>query len=204
MGRVGVLPLFDPSSEDVAQKPGVVTIMVIPASLNYDTPSPDQFFLEAVCDHLRPRRLVTTELYVRGPEYVDIWVSVVIEVLGGYGAGPVREAVRQELSKFLSPLYGGHNGKGWLLNVPVQQLELEAVVARVEGVRLVPRLELGARTDNASNIPMEGLMLPRLRGVAVTEGDFIPLSQLRNAPVVTGGPLDGPRWTPIPVFPQRC
>ena len=206
IGRVEILPLFDPTNPDIPEVPGVVTVLVIPASLTYNTPKPDQFFLEAVCDHLQPRRLVTTELYVRGPQYEDIWISVGIEILGGYATGPVREAVKQELFRFLSPLYGGHQKRGWSLKVPVSRPELAAVVTRVDGVRLVQRLLLGtATTDNVpEEVTIEGLMLPRLVDVAVVEGEPIPLDQLRNAPAVADNLPEGQQWTPIPVLPEQC
>lgn len=201
LGRVEILPLFNPLNPDDGEIPGVVTVMVIPASPTTDHPQPDQFFLEAVCSHLQPRRLVTTELHIRGPQYVDIWVSVGIEVLGGYATGPVREAVKQALYRFLSPLYGGQQRAGWALSTAVLPQELEAIVARVEGVRLVEQLFLGSATaNNVSNITLSGLQLPRLAGVSVTDGPAIPLDQLRNAPHVA----DGAKWTPIPIIPQQC
>jgi hypothetical protein len=209
LGRVAILPLFDPSLFDpdnpvLTNIPGAVTVMVIPASPNNHTPQPDQFFLEAVCNHLQPRRLVTTELFVRGPLYVDVWISVGITLLGGYAAGPVREAVKEELYRFLSPLYGGQQGTGWPLNGPVLQGELEAIVTRVDGVRLLDEtapLYLGtATTDNVSRVPLAGLMLPRLAGVSVVSGPAVTLDQLRNAPAVS----TGAEWTPIPVLPERC
>lgn len=204
LGRVDVLPLFDPSHPNEGEIPGVVTVMVIPASAITNSPQPDQFFLETVCTYLQPRRLVTTELHVRGPRYVDIWISVSIEILGGYATGPVREAVKQALYRFLSPLYGGQQQVGWLLGVSVLPQELEAIVARVAGVRLVndPLLLGSATTNNVATIAISGLMLPRLVGVSVTEGPPIPLDQLRNAPPVL--PPDGTQWTPIPVLPERC
>ncbi|MEM6253937.1 MAG: baseplate J/gp47 family protein [Cyanobacteria bacterium P01_D01_bin.156] len=206
LGRVAVLPLYVPTSDTGGTIPGAVTVMVIPASTSNNNPLPDQFFLEAVCNHLQPRRLVTTELHVYGPQYVDVWISVGIELLGGYGAGPVREAVKQELYRFLSPLYGGQQngdqqGTGWPLNVSVLQAELEAVVARVDGVRLVnDPLRLGtATTDDVTTIELTGLMLPRLVGVSVVSGAAIALDQLRNAPSVATA-----QSTPIPVLPERC
>ncbi|MBM0740400.1 baseplate J/gp47 family protein [Phormidium sp. CLA17] len=204
LGRVEVLPLFDPANPGSGEIPGVVTVLVVPASPTTDNPQPDQFFLESVCNHLQPRRLVTTELHVRGPQYVDVWVSVSIEILGGYATGPVREAVKQALYRFLSPLYGGQQQTGWSLGVSVLPQELEAIVARVAGVRLVnnPLLLGSATANNVATIAISGLMLPRLIGVSVTEGPPIPLEQLRNAPPAL--PLDGTQWTPIPVLPERC
>lgn len=204
LGRVEVLPLFDPGNMAGGDIPGAVTVLVIPFSSTTNNPRPDQFFLAAVCDHLQPRRLVTTELYVRGPQYQDIWLSVGIEVLGGYAAGPVIEAVKQELRRFLSPLYGGHKGDGWPLKVPVIPQELEAVVDRVDGVRLTNLLLVGtADANNVSSVPIDGLVLPRLADVAVVEGQPIPLDQLRQAPALSTLPEDQ-RLTPIPVLPRWC
>ena len=213
LGRVSVLPLFDanlfdPDEPDI-EIPGVITIMVIPASPNNDNPLPDQFFLEAVCQHLQHRRLVTTELQIRTPEYVDIWVSVAIEVLDGYAAAPIREAVKEEIYRFLSPLYGGQQAQGWLLKTNVRQGELEAIVTRVEGVRLINEsLLLGTATASPlTEIAIAGLQLPRVAGVSVISGKGVsptPISELRNAPEVTETPPVGDQWIPIPVIPEQC
>ena len=40
-------------------------------------------FLDAICRYIDPRRLVTTEIFLRGPEYVDLWVSIGVEVEAG-------------------------------------------------------------------------------------------------------------------------
>jgi predicted phage baseplate assembly protein len=226
LGRVTVLPLFQPRYPDPADPtgsvigptpnyPGAITVMVIPAHPAVTSyPQPDQFFLEAVCQHLQPRRLVTTDLYIRGPEYVDIWISVGLDVLGGYAAGPVREAVKQALYRFLSPLYGGQplkgseQGAGWPLDTTVFQGELAAVVTRVEGVRQLDKVRsllLGtATTDEVPEVPLAGLELPRLAGVSVVSGPAIALDQLRQARSAAGTGADGAEWTPIPVLPERC
>lgn len=207
LGRVDVLPLFMPPADNIGvgteQVPGIVTVMVIPESNTSNNPKPDQFFLQLVCDHLQPRRLITTELYVRGPQYVDVWVSVAVKALGGYAFGPVREAIREEIIRFLSPLVGGYNETGWPLKTSVTQRGLEAVVARVNGVQEVNELYLGSETDNEDSVPLYGLQLPRLAGIRITEGTAIPISQVRNAPLVAGDSGDQP-WMAIPVIPEKC
>lgn len=203
MGRVSVMPLFDPNPPTASNVPGAVTVMVIPNSNQNNAPQPDSFFLEAVCNHLQPRRLVTTDLHVRGPKYKEVWVSVGIELLGGYGASVVQENVRQALLTFLSPLRGGPQAKGWPLNVKVLPKELEAVVARVEGVRLVNSPFYLESKDDISipEIPMEGLELPKLVGISVTTGQPVSIGELKgnlkNTP-------DLSKWKPIPVLPERC
>ena len=50
----------------------MVTVLLIPLHdpVSPDAPRPDQYFLRAVCDYVEDRRLLTTELHLRGPRYV--------------------------------------------------------------------------------------------------------------------------------------
>ena len=47
---------------------------------------------------------MTTELVLRGPDYVGIWISIGIEVAGGRNVSEVVEAVKTRIKAFLSPL----------------------------------------------------------------------------------------------------
>lgn len=206
LGRVEVLPLFhaDPSLRGVAA-PGVVTVLVIPLHdpSQPDAPRADRLFLETVCRHLDPRRLVTTELHVRGPVYRGVWVSVGVEAVPGRALAPVLEAARQAVRRFLSPLTGGFDGTGWPLGKAVEAAELSAAVTRVDGVAQVTNLLLGD-PDGAevASVPMSGLKLPRLVAAAVEPGDPPTLEELR-----AGGPAtepDGSVVVPVPVVPEEC
>jgi hypothetical protein len=156
VGRVEVLPAFNPElAPNIAgDAPGAVTLLVIP---KYDpahpgTPEPDRYFLDAVCAYIDSRRLVTTEVFLRGPDYKPIWISIGIDVLPGASIAEVRAAVKAELMRFLSPLppetssqldnqaalfatpqYAGGQ-RGWPLGRAVSPLELLAVASRVPGV----------------------------------------------------------------------
>lgn len=202
IGRVEILPLVHPIAPDVPAR-GVVTVLVIP---RYDpvqpwAPMPDRLYLDAVCAHLDPRRLLTTELHVRGPVYVPVWVSVGIDVVPGADVAPVREAVRETLRAFLSPLVGGFEGAGWPLGRNVDPLELLAEAARVRGVARVNQVLL-AEGDAAGDgvVEIVGLELPHVLAVSVRVGDALPLDDLRGASVATpeGNPV------PIPTVPPEC
>jgi Baseplate J-like protein len=188
VGRVEVLPLFLPSNPQDAG-PGVVTVLVIP---NFDAlgplwPSPDRLFLRRVCEHLDPRRLVTTEIYVRGPTYVPVYVSVGIQVRGGFFPDVVRQEVEKRLQGYLSALPpGGPEGKGWPLNKRLMRKDLEAVVTRVPGVEFVNTLELGVKTPvDVPEYDMTGLELPMLVASSVREGTAEPVASIVSTPVST-------------------
>lgn len=210
-GRVEVLPLFhpDPNLQDIISQ-GVVTLMVIPSDdpLHPDTPEPDQLFLDAVCDYLNPRRLVTTELHVRGPEYVGVWVSMGIDVVPGVTVPPVREAVKTAVKEFLSALNGGFDGEGWPLEKSVESLEIWAKATQVEGVSKVNEVLLSKEDGAAADrVEMTGLQLPRILGLSVQSGHAKTLDQLRadsGSASGTGVDIEPDEIFPVPVAPAEC
>jgi hypothetical protein len=217
VGRVEVLPLFRPSSSGAPSQnnlPGVVTLLVVPRfdAVNPLWPTPDRPFLQRVCDYLDRRRLVTTEIHIRGPDYRPVYVAVGIQVRGGFFPDVVKQMVRDQLYAYLSALPpGGPDGTGWPLDKAVLNKDLEAVVTRVPGVEFVNSLRLGedpasATTDINGRIDLAGLQLPRLADLRVTEGEAEPLTAVSD-PVIAipgGGSVPADRVVPVPVLKTTC
>ncbi len=204
IGRVEILPLVHPNTPDIPAR-GVVTVLVVPRfdPVQPRAPMPDRLFLDAVCTHLDPRRLLTTELHIRGPDYVRLHVSVGIDVLPGADISPVREAVREQIHSFLSPLVGGFDGTGWALERNVDALELLAVAARVRSVSRVNEVLL-AREDALEpemSVTISGLELPHLVALSVRVGDPLSLHDLRGVGRTVS---DGATFVPIPTIPPEC
>jgi hypothetical protein len=228
IGRVEVIPAASPEfgANEPGDAPGAVTLMLVPRRDpdQPDAPRPDRLFLDAVCAWIDPRRLVTTEVFLRGPAYKNIWLSVGIDVVGERSIAEVRQAVEQALRAALSPLPPDDAGagaepllpvftrtasstpRGWPLRKPVVTLELAAVVARVPGVSAVRDLLLAgdADTTSQSSVDMRGLELPRIAGIMVSVGPALALADLRGTPGV-GGPATGAvGFVPLPIVPQEC
>lgn len=202
LGRVEARPLFHPDAAAGVKIPGTVTVMVIPArdATGSDTPKPNRLFLDTICDYLDPRRVVTTELHVRGPRYKEIWVSAGIDVVPGESIAPVREAVKRAIRDFLSPLTGGFEGEGWPLDKAVEALEIWAVATRVEGVAKVNEVLLSSEAlGQTESVPFSGLELPRLVALEVQAGDPLPLALLEGT---AAAPAE--RVVPVPVVPPVC
>jgi hypothetical protein len=204
MGRVEVLPLFHPSRSGA--NPGVVTLVAVP---EYDAirprwPVPDRLFLQTVCDYLDPRRLITTEVYVRGPEYLDVYLS----------DRPAR--ARGTLSRCGDP--GGAR--------PAGGISLRAAARRAGRRRLAaepPADDQGPGGDCrpawpawsivqsiqmgvGSAAPIEardltGLQLPRLAKLGVREGEAESLSSLLGETTPGGSPVE---VLPAPVSRAKC
>ena len=203
VGRVEVLPLFHPDRLNNAAA-GIVTLMVVPAfdSVRPLWPTPNRIFLKKVCDYLDDRRLVTTEIYVRGPVYVPVYISVGIEIRAGYFRDKVMEAVTKRLNDYLSALPpGGPESAGWPINKGLLKKDLEAVVTRVAGVEFVVSMELavGSMLD-VEEFSLSGLRLPMLVGLSVREGEAEPLADI----IAPAEQPPEPRIVPVPITKSKC
>jgi len=211
IGRVEVLPLFYPEAGAAnVRAEGVVTVLVLPASdpTRPDAPTPGKLFLDTVCEYLDRRRLVTTEVHVRGPSYRDVCVSVGVEVVPGADAPPVHDRVRSALRTFLSPLEGGFDEEGWPLQRAVEKRELLTMASRVSGVASVEEIRLTeseSEGEATEEVSMDGVQLPRLTGLAVQSGRARPLAQVcAESPRETEGDGGEEDFFPVPVVPEEC
>jgi hypothetical protein len=231
VGRIEVVPAYNPelSTSSPGDAPGAVTLMVIPRVdlVNPTSPQPDQPFLDAICSYIDPRRLVTSEVFLRGPTYVAIWVSIGFDPVSGQSIADVRDAIKAAILQYLAPLGTDtgpppagpaatsaaatasasypHAATGWPLLKPVVPLELLAVATRVPGVDLVRPVLLAqgdAVTDGSASISMGGLQLPAVAGISVLSGDPLPLDQLRGLAAPSSPTLT--TVVPIPVVPDSC
>lgn len=234
IGRVDVIPAYNPELElsEPGNGAGAVTLMIIPKydSARPDAPLPDRNFMAAVCEYIDPKRLVTTEVFLKEPQYKSIWISAGISVVAGYSIAEVREAVKQRLRQFLSPLpYSmpetrdtacgarasySHMATGWPLSRPVIALELAAEASRADGVASITKLLLGDDTGAGKDgvVGMRGLELPRIMGISVLVGDPMELEQLRDGQTASANEQDtggtggtgGKVVVPVPIIPEEC
>ncbi len=222
LARIDVLPAWHPdlATSLPGDVPGTVTLMVVPRAdaANPDRPSPDAAMLDAICKHLDPRRLVTTEIVVQGPRYVGIRLSIGITVAGGFSAPDVRDRLERRLRDHLSPVRQAFQGtgtarkemeSGWPLRKEVNALELLVEAAREDGILRIDQLFL-ARQDSSKTedaIHLEGLELPWISAISVVVGPALPLSMLdgKSVPEVeteSGGIVS--RKVPVPVVAETC
>jgi hypothetical protein len=105
-------------------------------------------------------------LAVVGPVYQRVGVEAVVAPTRLELAGPVAQAVRDALARFLHPLTGGPEGAGWADRREVCLSDVAAVLERLEGVDHVETLLLVDR--------------------GVPTGDVLPVSADR---LVAAGPI---------------
>lgn len=226
IGRIEVLPAFHPdlAPSEPGSAPGAITVMAIPAEDpgQPDAPRADRLFLNALCRHLDPRRLVTTELVVRGASYKGLWISVGIEAAAGYSVAQVVDDVKRRLREVLAPVgpAGGaprdtplftprvdDPARGWPLRTAVASRVLLAETARVSGVISVADVLLAeGDLPEADVIAMTGLELPRILGISVVVGEPVSIDALRGSERTDGegGSGGGATVLPVPVVPETC
>ncbi len=234
IGRVDVLPTYNPElgSSEGGDAPGAVTLMLIPRydPVNPNAPMPDRLFMDAICKHIDDRRLVTTEVFLRPPDYKPVWVSIGLNVAPRQGnvqlsTAQVIEAVKVAVTAFFSPLpppgmplltegtplfafpLPSDGSKGWPLRKPVYRQEISAVASRVPGVLLVNGVMLfGDARQDIGEIPMSNLQLPYLAGIAVGIGAPPDPSQIpgfTQPAAIDESPVE-PSFVAVPVIPEEC
>jgi len=108
-------------------------------------PLPSDGFLHTVCAHLDRHRLITTEVRVIPPDYVQVSVEATVLLKPYVAAVAVRQDIEAALRAFLHPLSGGVAGTGWEFGRSVYQSEIYQVIEGVHGVDCVMRVALAAQ-----------------------------------------------------------
>ncbi len=136
VARAKALPRYHPSQD--REVPGIISVVVVQTSSPVNpNPIPSQDFLRAVYRHLEEYRLLTTELFVLAPEYVNISVEATVIVKPKSLRDKVKTDVEEKLEEFFDPVSGGLDRKGWPFGRHVYISEIYEVIDGVEGVDYV-------------------------------------------------------------------
>jgi hypothetical protein len=128
----------------VPDQPGAVTVVVLPES-RHETPQPTEEQLRLVCEHLNGRRLITTELYVAGPRYLELSeLSAEVTVDRQADLKAVHDALTERLLSYFHPLYGGADGRGWPFGLDVSYGAVYRQMLGVEHMTSVQCLSITA------------------------------------------------------------
>jgi predicted phage baseplate assembly protein len=126
---------------------GAVTVVIVPdAAIEDPSPKPSAALITRVCQYLDARRLLTTELYIKGPEYKQIKVDACLEANPYAAFDTVAINVANAINAYLDPLGrsvgGSTSGSGWDFGRDLFPTNLFSVILGVEDVVAVPFLEI--------------------------------------------------------------
>ncbi len=142
VARAKAIPRYHPSQD--SEVPGIVTVVVVVPESEISRTDSNQStsFLKTVYRHLDEHRLLTTELFVISPEYIEVSVDATVVIKPKYVKSKVEERVRQKLTNFLHHIGGGVDQKGWPFGRSVYISEIYEIIDRVEGVDYVKTVTL--------------------------------------------------------------
>jgi hypothetical protein len=89
-------------------------------------------------------------VWVAGPEWIEVSVTAVVVPDSLEAADFVGEAVALALARFLHPLTGGSEGKGWAFGRKPYRSDLYALIESVAGVEYVRSLAVAETPDTTT------------------------------------------------------
>jgi predicted phage baseplate assembly protein len=159
--KANAIPLAHPDHPGV-EIAGAVTVVIVPdADIEDPSPKPSADLISRVCQFLDQRRLLTTELFVKGPEYKKISVEACVEANPYAAFDTVALNVSNAINTFLDPLgrtfkdsattaaagdaattTASTSRTGWEFGLDLFPTNLYSVILEVEDVVRVPFLEI--------------------------------------------------------------
>lgn len=133
--------------KQINNQPGVVSVMLVPQARTVDLSagiSPEALSLtpqlrQQVIGYLDERRPLGVQVKLQAPDYVGVTVKTEVAIETAYGSPEAQQAIVQDLQlalyRFLNPLTGGREGRGWPFGTPVYPSDIITLLQGVTGVR---------------------------------------------------------------------
>ena len=165
--RAKVIPNFSPKFPCL-KLPGEVTLIVEPqppprAAFPSAPPTlASEGFLATIQNEVERRRIVTTNIHVIGPRYVEVNVSGRVFLKKRVSEAEALESIKRALAEFLDPVFGGpERGKGWPFGRSIFPSEISQQLTKVAGVDYVTEIAINdLAPGEALKMPYDGLPTP--------------------------------------------
>lgn len=162
--RAKVIPNFSPKFPCL-KLPGEVTLIVEPqppprAAFPSAPPTlASEGFLATIQNEVERRRIVTTNIHVIGPRYVEVNVSGRVFLKKRVSETEALESIKRALAEFLDPVFGGpERGKGWPFGRSIFPSEISQQLTKVAGVDYVTKIAINdLAPGEALKMPYDGL-----------------------------------------------
>jgi hypothetical protein len=155
---------------------GEVEVVIVPRGdeKNIDltkrlVPAPE--LLRFVKNYLDERRLVGTIIDVIRPGYTEISIKVTLVRRTIGQSDRLKREIEERLRRYLHPLYGGRDNKGWPFGRAVYKSDLAHLVEEVPGVEVIDSITIfdEDRRVAVENVRLQPSDLIHLVNVAVVE-----------------------------------
>jgi predicted phage baseplate assembly protein len=163
---VGRVKCLQPRALDSGKViPGQIYVLVVPR-----VPRPEEYLtpeqlelssdtITALKTYLDERRLLTTRLDVRSPAYQWVKVKVKLRAIPGANTELLQAEVLRRLFRFINPLTGGPDEKGWPFDRDLFVSDVYQCLQGTTGIQFVQAIEMykASPSGAASGGPIESL-----------------------------------------------
>lgn len=151
---------------------GIVRVLILPDDKT-DRPVPSSRLTERVREYLDKRRIITTRIAVRGPDYEDVEIAVLVHPTSEqrHRFAAIEEAIKGDITRFLHPLRGGADGTGWPIGRTIHVSELYYRVEQIPGVDFAESIAMrkSAGTVAMGKIRLRPRSFPYVREIRVAQ-----------------------------------
>jgi predicted phage baseplate assembly protein len=197
-GRGAVARVLCPSQQSEEYR-GRVELLVVPHAntecINRgEGIDPNQLMLtpqlkERVLQYLDERRLLGVQVTLTEPEYVGVAIQTEVGLEPEYNHPQAQQEILRSLQtslyRFLNPLTGGPDGKGWAFGSPVYPSDIITLMQRTVGVRYLGAVLLFELRKQGNgwvrSLATEGIVKPGANGLICSWAD----SQLRSGHAIS-------------------
>ncbi len=132
-------------------------------------PAPE--LLRFVKNYIDERRLVSTMLHVIKPSYVELSIKITLIRRTVGQSERVRREIEERLRRYLHPIGGGRDGKGWPFGRSVYKSDLAHIVEDIPGVEVIDAITIYDEDNRIAveNVRLNPEQLIHLVNVAVVE-----------------------------------
>ena len=134
----------------------------VAGKIRFEDLVPSEEVLQRITDYLDERRMLGARLAVEPPFYQGVTVVAQLTSRPRARAEQVRADALVALNRFVDPLSGGLEGRGWPFGRAVRSGEIYSVLQAVPGVEIVEDVRLfsadplsGQRGEPVQRIPLD-------------------------------------------------
>ncbi|MCI8682311.1 MAG: hypothetical protein HFH50_04880 [Lachnospiraceae bacterium] len=142
VSRVKCFPNRDETGKS---RPGAVTLVVLPGDYGesfYSFERTRKKIYTCLAAHMDETILNRGQFHIVMPELIRLDVKVVLELTQEKEIFAAIKRVREELERFLNPLYGNFYGNGWEIGTLPDKNQITHALKKVEGVKYISQLSL--------------------------------------------------------------
>lgn len=134
----------------VFEHPDKVEVIIVSSSRDkYDE------LVKKVAGYLHPRRLIGTRVEVKVPEYTEVKIGVGIVCSLHADPPKVKQNVETNIRKYLDPVTGGADNKGWAYKRTLTVFEIDHIIEETDGVERAKYVDFN---NDKNSIEINGLI----------------------------------------------